>query len=204
MVSSHRLAGMSKTLVNISPDVKDRSVWDRRHSVQLWVRWDRARNGQSSFHFVKLTPSPTDTESTPLLRCFTASNVKYHRKQWSKLYASPPQTSTFPRRPASFIFQPCIFNSCSHSGETGHFMELIPGIHQRSFGRHGSQIFLCHRKKKNCEEIGQYWRSAALQTRWTRNGTFRKWSNHIAQSFRRRGAGDFDKSYIIKEETNNP
>lgn len=171
MVSSHRLVGMSKTLLNISPDVKDRSVWDRRHSVQLWVRWDRAETAKAAFilwnsHPAPQTPSPH--------HCFTASDVKYHRKQSSKLYASPPQTSTFPRRPASFIFPPCIFNSCSHSGETGHFMELIPGIHQRSFGRHGSQIFLCHRKKKNCKEIGQYWRSAALQTRWTRNRTFRK------------------------------
>lgn len=70
---------------------------------------------------------------------------------------SPSRTSTFPQKPASFIFQPCIFNSCSHLGKTGHFMELIPGIHQHSVRQHGSQIFLCQKhtgQKKSCKKIG--------------------------------------------------
>lgn len=60
--------------------------------------------------------------------CKSSPSQKHQRSLWG---------------PASFIFQPCIFNSCSHSGKTGHFMKIIPGIHQHSFGQQGSQIFLC-------------------------------------------------------------
>lgn len=81
----------------------------------------------------------------------------YQIKQTSISYVRRSRTSTFPKKSASFIFQPCIFNSCSHLGKTGHFMDLIPGIHQHSVRQHGSQIFLCQKyvgQKRCCKEIG--------------------------------------------------
>lgn len=106
---------------------------------------------------------------------------KHQIKQTSKSYVRPSRTSTSPQKPASFIFQPCIFSSCSHSGKTGHFMELIPGIHQHSVRQHGSQIFLCQKytgqEKEKREKKGKrtYWWSTVLDRPKKNNSKRGKW-----------------------------